>query len=308
MERKRIWLDCDPGLDDAAALFMALGAADRLDLEGVSTVAGNVGIDPVTRNARGLLALAGREDIPLHAGCPRPLMTAPVDAAAVHGTDGIGGVPLPAPTVPPQALHAVDAIDAFCRRGLTGAKGTLVLTGPMTNAALAIVRAPDMLAGLDRIVFMGGVAFGAGNITPAAEFNFASDPHAAKIVLGSGLPCIMMGLDVSRQAEITPARITALAEIGSPVGTSLAAMMTAYQGRVGRPVLHDPCTIAWLLQPDLFTGTDCHVDVDCESSLNLGRCVADPYGVTGKPANATVMTGLDAKGFFDLLTDCVGRV
>ncbi|MDW3206712.1 MAG: nucleoside hydrolase [Alphaproteobacteria bacterium] len=308
MEKTRIWLDCDPGLDDAAALFMALGAADRLQLEGISTVAGNVGIAPVTRNARGLLALAGREDIPLHAGCPRPMMSSPVDAAHVHGSDGIGGVPLPAPSVPPRAGHAIEAIDAFCRRGMTGARGTLVLTGPMTNAALAIIRAPDMLAGLDRIVFMGGVAFGAGNVTPAAEFNFACDPHAAKIVLGSGVPCVMMGLDVTRQAEITPARIAALAAAGPPVGESLAAMMTAYHGRVGKPVLHDPCTIAWLLQPDLFSGCDCHVDVDCESSLNLGRCVVDLHRVTGKPANTSVMTRLNAQGFFDLMTDCVGRI
>lgn len=308
MQKTRIWLDCDPGLDDAAAILMTLGAGDRLQLEGVSTVAGNVGIVPVTRNARGLLALAEREDVPLHAGCPRPMMTSPVDAAAVHGTDGIGGVPLPKPTVPPQVQHAVEAIDAFCRRGMTGPKGTLVLTGPMTNAALAIIRAPDMLAGLERIVFMGGVAFGPGNITPSAEFNFASDPHAAKIVLGCGLPNVMMGLDVTGQAEITAERIAALEKTGERVGKSLAAMMSAYSARVGKPVLHDPCTIAYLLQPDLFTGIDCYCDVDCESALSLGRCVADPHGVTGNRANTTIMTGLDADGFFALLTACVARV
>lgn len=308
MPKSRIWLDCDPGLDDAAALLMALGAPEDLVLEGVSTVAGNVGIEPVSRNAAGLLALAGREDIPLHIGCPRPMMTAPVDAAHVHGEGGIGGVPLPAPTVSPSPVHAVEAIDAFCRKGLAGEKGTLVLTGPMTNAALAIIRAPDLLAGLDRIVFMGGVALGAGNITPAAEFNFASDPHAARIVLTCGIPCVMMGLDVTRQALVTQSRIDALAAAGGHCAKTLARILSAYGGSVENPVLHDPCTIAYLLQPDLFDGRTCAVDVDCESELSLGRSVADWHHVTDKPANVTVMTDLDDEGFYTLLNRTVGRL
>lgn len=308
MPKTRIWLDCDPGLDDAAALLMALGAPDALVLEGVSTVAGNVGLEPVTQNAQGLLALAGRDDIPVHAGCPRPMLTAPVDAEHVHGEGGIGGVSLPTPTVPLSSVHAVEAIDAFCRRGLDGDKGTLVLTGPMTNAALAIIRAPAILEGLDQIVFIGGVALGSGNITPAAEFNFFSDPHAARVVLTSGIKCVMMGLDVTRHAAVTMDRIDALRRQGGACAETLAQILNIYRGQVDKAVLHDPCTIAYLLEPDLFRGKACAVDVDCESTLSLGRSIADWRRITDKPANVTVMTELEADGFFALLNRTVGKL
>ncbi|MCR9221332.1 MAG: nucleoside hydrolase [Alphaproteobacteria bacterium] len=305
--RRSILIDCDPGLDDAAAILMALGAADRLDLKAVTTVAGNVGLEAVTANARGLLALAGRGDVPVFAGCPRPLIAGDLDAAHVHGSDGIGGVALPASDAPVEAEHAVSALVRLARaappEGLT-----LVPIGPLTNIACALVQAPDIARRIDRIVLMGGVALGAGNVTPAAEFNFATDPHAARIVLESGLPIVVMGLDVTRQAVLTEARIARLAALGTPPAAALAAMLSAYRGRTGKAVLHDPCTIAYLLAPGLFEGRTLAATVETASPLSMGRLVADWNGVTDAPQRATIMTGLDAEGFYDLLTDCVGRL
>lgn len=301
--------DCDPGLDDAAALLMALGARDRLDVLTVIAVAGNVPLAATFRNARGLLALAGRGDIPCHAGCERALMTAPLFAEQVHGKDGIGGVRLPEPTTPPSDIHAVTAIIALCREAAsTGDKVTLVITGPMTNIASALVMAPDLLDGVAEIVFMGGAARGKGNVTPHAEFNFAVDPHAAAIVLerASGrVPIVMMGLDVTRQVVLTEARLNAIREIDTSPARALAAMLREYRdGGEGAPrVLHDPCTMAYLLEPDLFTfeAADIRIEIAGEEA---GRSIAD-----WKPdGSVRVATGVDDEGFYRLLTACVASI
>lgn len=305
--RRPILIDCDPGLDDAAAILMALGAADRLDLKAVTTVAGNVGLQAVTANARGLLALAGRDDAPVFAGCPRPLIGGDLDAAHVHGADGIGGVALPVSGAPVEAEHAVSALIRLARAAPAGGL-TLVPIGPLTNIACALVQAPDIVGRIERIVLMGGVALGAGNVTPAAEFNFATDPHAARIVMESGAPIVVMGLDVTRQAVLTEARIARLAALGTRPAAALAAMLSAYRGRAGKAVLHDPCTIAYLLAPTLFEGRTVAATVETGSPLSLGRLVADWNGVTDAPKNATIMTGLDAEGFYDLLIDCIRRL
>jgi purine nucleosidase len=303
---RRILIDCDPGLDDAAALLMAFGAQDRLDITAVTTVAGNVGLAEVTRNAAGLLALAGRSAVPLHAGCPRALMPRPGRAAHVHGEDGIGGVALPdGPAV--QPMHAVQAICEIARAHPEGGL-TLVPTGPLTNIACALTLDPGIARHIDRIVLMGGAAFVAGNVTPAAEFNFATDPVAARIVLDSGLPVTVMGLDVTRQAVLTADRIAAIRAIGSAPATALADMLAAYRGRTGKSVLHDPCTIAWLLAPELFEGRRVAATVDTGSEISMGRLVADWHGVTDREPTVTIMTEMDDAGFYRLLTECVARV
>ena len=296
---QRILIDCDPGLDDAAAILAALGAADRLRLEAVTTVAGNVGLGAVTRNAGGLLALAGRTDVPLHAGCPRALVSPRADAAHVHGADGIGGVALPAGPSP-AAEHAVQAI-----RRLAGEGGlTIVAIGPLTNIACALVEAPELARRIERLVIMGGVADQPGNVTDWAEFNFACDPEAARIVLESGLPITLFGLDVTRQAHVTEERIGAFEALGTAPATALAAMLRAYQGERPRPVLHDPCTIAWLLQPDLFQGRRVRATAETAVAAQRGRLLAtdDPEGPI------ELMTQLDADGLFALLTRCVSRL
>ncbi|MEQ8603602.1 MAG: nucleoside hydrolase [Marivibrio sp.] len=295
--RRSILIDCDPGLDDAAAILTALGAADRLSLGAVTTVAGNVDLDAVTRNAAGLLALAGRTDVPLHAGCPRALFGAGERAGHVHGADGIGGVAL-SPGPAPSPEHAVQAI----RRLARGGGVTIVAIGPLTNLALALVEEPAIATEIERLVIMGGVADGPGNVTDWAEFNFACDPEAARIVLESGLPTALFGLDVTRQAHVTPQRIAAFDALGTPAGKALARMLRAYQGERPRPVLHDPCTIAWLLQPDLFAGRRVRASVETANPAQRGRLMTtdDPQGPI------ELMTALDADGFFALLTQCVG--
>lgn len=295
--------DCDPGLDDAAALLMALGVPDRLSVAAVTTVAGNVPLAATFRNARGLLALAGREDVPCHAGCPRALMVPPLTAEQVHGVDGIGGVALPQPTVTASGVHAVEALIGRCRSA--GSDGvTLMVTGPMTNVAVALVMAPDILDHLREIVFMGGVVDGPGNITPDAEFNFAVDPHAASIVLSCGAPMVMMGLDVTRKVELTLARVAAIRDIGTPVSDRLSDMLAAYRdgGGSGSPrVLHDPCTVAYLLRPAMFTGQKAHVSVATDEGPARGRSVAN----WTSEGPVTVMTDIDTDAFYALLIDCL---
>ncbi len=310
MTRHRIWIDCDPGLDDATALLMALGAKDQMTVEGISTIAGNVGLDRVTRNALAVTALAGRSDIPVHAGCPRPLMLPGIEAAHVHGDDGLGGVTLPDPMRAASPLHAIEAIDGFCRRGIQGEKGILVLIGPMTNAALAIVRAPEILSGLSRIVFMGGVIQGPGNAASAAEFNIAADPHAARIVLSSPVPKVMLGLDVTRRLPVTNGHIAAIRSIGTPPATVLADILDAYALRVKRPALHDPATIGWLLAPDIFTGRIGRVIINCDHGPSLGRSHAtweSPKELM-EEGLTEVMMDVDADAFHELLYRSISKL
>ena len=301
--------DCDPGLDDAAALLMALGARDRLAVAAVTAVAGNVPLAATFKNARRLLALAGREDVACHAGCERALMTAPLFAEQVHGADGIGGVALPAPAGPASRTHAVSAIVDRCRAAAEKReKLTLVVTGPMTNIAAALILAPDLLDGVDEVVFMGGVVAQSGNVTPFAEFNFAVDPHAAAIVLErvqGRRPVVMMGLDVTRQVPLSAARLAAIREIGSAPALALAAMLHAYRDEDGAPrVLHDPCTIAYLLAPELFTFEPATLGVETRRPDEAGRSLAawDPAGP------ARVATAVDDEGFYRVLTDCIAAL
>jgi purine nucleosidase len=263
-------------------------------------------------NARKVVELAGRRDLPVHAGAERPLVREPVTAEYVHGATGLDGADLPPPSVPLSPVHAVDAIiDLLHARAPDTV--TLCPLGPLTNIALALLKAPDIVGRIREIVLMGG-AMGEGNITPAAEFNIYVDPHAAKVVFEAGLPIVMHGLEVTHQALVTPARLAAIAAIGTPLSAAVAALLTFYntydQTRRGRPgaPLHDPCTIAYLLRPDLFTGRDCHVAIETIGEHTLGRTVVDWSRRTPRPANAKVIHHLDADGFFALLTERLGRL
>ncbi len=302
--------DCDPGLDDAAALLMALGAPDRLDVRAVTAVAGNVPLAATFQNARGLLALAGREDIACHAGCDRSLMTEPLFAEQVHGKNGIGGVTLPVPAGPASEKHAVDVIVDLCRAA--AAKGealTLVVTGPMTNIAAALIVAPDLLEGVDELVFMGGVATQPGNVTPHAEFNFAVDPHAAQIVLErvqGKVPVVMMGLDVTRQVPLSDERLDRIRQIGSPQALMLADMLKGYRdsGVDADRVLHDPCTIAYLLEPSLFTFEAARLRVETSNEAEFGKSLAEWHA----DGPTRVATGVDDEAFYQLLTSRISAL
>ena len=312
MAPRPIIIDSDPGTDDAIAIWLAL-ASPELELLGVTTVAGNVPLALTAKNARKVCELAGRAEVKVFAGCSRPLLRSLVTAESFHGHDGLGHAPLPEPTLPLQPAHAVDwLVDTLMAAGEAGV--TLCPIGPLTNLALAIVKEPRILPKIREIVLMGGGFFAGGNTTPAAEFNIHVDPHAAQVVFTSGVPLTMMPLDVTHKALMTPARIAAVRALATPVAEAAAAMMAAYgahdaekYAREGGP-LHDPCVIAYLLEPGIFGGRDCHVQIETASEATLGMTVVDWWGVSGRPANCRVIDEIDADRFFALLTERLARL
>lgn len=297
-------LDCDPGHDDAIALILAL-ASPELKVLAVTTSAGNQTPDKTLNNALRILTLLGRDDIPVAAGAPKPLARELIIADNVHGESGLDGPKLPDPAFAPVAMTALELM-AKCLRESPDPV-TLVPTGPLTNIALLLAAHPELKQKIARIVLMGGAA-GAGNWTPAAEFNIYVDPEAADMVFKSGLPITMCGLDVTHQAQVMDEDIERVRAITNPVAQCVAGLLDFFMiyhrdpkwGFAGAP-LHDPCTIAWLLAPALFHGVECRVDIETGGTHTSGMTVVDRYGLTGKPANALVLLGLDRAGFIDLL-------
>jgi purine nucleosidase len=309
---RKIIIDTDPGQDDALAILLALGSPE-LDVIGITAVAGNVPLELTQTNARKICELAGRPDIAVHAGAVRPLLRPLVTAEHVHGRTGLDGPDLPEPTMPLREQHGVDFIVETLRAAEPGTV-TLCPLGPLTNVALALVRAPDIADRIAEIVLMGGGYFEQGNVTPSAEFNVYVDPHAAEIVFSCGAPIVMMPLDVTHKALTTRARIEAIRALGTPVGKAAAELLEFFErfdeekyGTDGGP-LHDPCVIAWLLKPELFTGRRVNVAVETASELTMGATVVDWWGITDRPKNALVMNGIDADGFFALLTERLARL
>lgn len=294
---EKLILDCDPGVDDALAILLAL-ASPEVDLVGITTVVGNEPLDVVTHNALRIATLAGRSDVPVVAGCPRPIL-APFRQgwASVHGGDGLGDTGLAGPGFAATPGHAVDFIIERVMRA--PGEVTLCPIGPMTNVALAMIKEPRVVTAVRRIVFMGGAAFGHGNATPLAEFNVHVDPEAAAVVAASGAPLVMFGLDVTRLAKITPAWIATMAG-GSPVQAEMAKMLRAYGS--ADPCLHDPCTVAYLVAPELFSGVEAHLSVATEGAARGATVAAvSPRHRMERAANATIMTGCDAAALLDLI-------
>jgi purine nucleosidase len=301
MAPRRIILDCDPGVDDAVALLLAFAAPDAVKVEAITTVIGNVMLDRTTANALRIRDLAGRGDIPVYAGCPRPIM-APIERRqSVHGGDGLGDIGLPAPVSAAEAEHAVDTIIQLVRDN--PGEITLCPIGPMTNIALALIKAPDIAPLIPEIVFMGGSAFRPGNSTPTAEFNFMIDPHAAQIMLTAGIPLTMFGLDVTAQALITPDWMDKVGAASGPIGRAAVAMLRAYGH--GDPCLHDPCVIAHLIDSRLFDGVDAWVEVETTAPLTRGQSIAAVQARhrPGRAPNCRVITSLDSARLFDLLAE-----
>lgn len=313
MKARKIIIDTDPGQDDAVAILLALASPDEIEVLGITCVAGNVPLDLTTRNARMVCELAGRRDIKVYAGCDRPLDRDLVTAEHVHGKTGLDGPELPEPSMPVQDKHAVDFIVETLQREPAGTV-TLVPIGPLTSIATAFRKAPEIVRNLREIVLMGGAYFEVGNITPAAEFNIHVDPHAADIVFRCGVPIVVMPLDVTHKALVTRDRNDAFRAIGNRVGVAVAEMTDFFErydrekyGSDGAP-LHDPCTIAYLIRPELFSGRQVNVEIETRSELTMGMTVADWWGVTERAPNALFMGDVDADGFFDLLTERLARL
>lgn len=309
---RKIIIDTDPGQDDALAILLALGAPE-LDILGITCVAGNVPLALTTINARKICELAGRPDIKVFAGCDRPLERTLVTAEHVHGKTGLDGVDLPEPRMPLQPEDAVSfIIDSL--RAASDRSITLVPIGPLTNIATALQRAPDIAPKIAEIVLMGGAYFEVGNITPTAEFNIYVDPEAAQIVFGAGIPLTVMPLDVTHKAVTYPKWVEGFRTQGTELGLAVAGWTGFFErfdkekyGSQGAP-LHDPCTIAYLIAPDLFSGRHINVEIEVSSPLTLGMTVADWWGVTDRAANATFMKDIDANGFFALLTERISAL
>ena len=313
MAPRKIIIDTDPGQDDAVAILLALASPDEIDVLGVTAVAGNVPLPLTQKNARIVCELAGKPDTLVFAGCDAPLVRKLVTAEHVHGKTGLDGPQMSDPTMPLQDQHAVEYIIEKLRAHDAGTI-TLCPLGPLTNIATAFKNAPDIIEKVQEIVLMGGAYFQVGNITPAAEFNIYVDPEAAKIVFDSGVPIVVMPLDVTHKALTTRARVEAFRALGTKVGDMVAAWTDFFErfdkekyGSEGAP-LHDPCVIAYLIQPDLFTGRHVNVEIETVSELTLGMTVADWWSVTDRVPNAMFMGDLDSDGFFALLADRLARL
>jgi purine nucleosidase len=306
--RHRIIIDTDPGLDDAVAILLALGASQELELLGIVAVAGNLPLALTERNARRVCELAGRFDVPVYAGCARPMLRPLATAEGIHDETSRGRLLLPEPTMLLRAQHGVD----FLIESLRSAEPrtiTLCALGPLTNVAVALVKAPEIVGKVREVVVMGGACFELGNVTPAAEFNVHVDPHAAAIVVDSGVPITMVPLDATHQVLSTPPRLAALRALGNRCGPAVAGLLTTFEenrsARFGTRAraLHDPSVIAYLLRPALYGGREVNVAIETQSQLTIGMTVVDWWGSTGKPPNVRFLNTVDADGFYELLTD-----
>ena len=311
MTRKLI-IDCDPGQDDAINLFLALPPTIDYEILGITVVAGNVGLDKVSRNARLLCELTGRVDIPVFEGHAEPLKLPLVTAEEVHSREGLEGVELFEPSIKAEKKHAVDFIIETLIAA-DDASITLVPTGPLTNIAAAIQKQPAIISKIKDIVLMGGAMREGGNITPSAEFNIYVDPHAAQIVFDSGCNCIVFGLDVTYQVLSADTVLERIKAVDNKVAQTAYNLLTYYGryeadkfGSNGAP-LHDPCTMAYILKPELFDFKPCNIRVEADSELTRGHTAVDYWHTTDLPKNSLWAYKVDAEGFFDLLIEQLGK-
>jgi purine nucleosidase len=308
MPAQKIIIDCDPGIDDALALAFAHGHPD-CELVGITTVAGNVGLDTTTANALAIRDYLGMGGVPVAAGCQGPLLRPPLSARSVHGASGLGAARLPVPAAEPAAGHAVDYLAA----AVSAEPGqiTLVATGPLTNVALALRRYPRLATQVRDFVIMGG-STGRGNVTPAAEFNIAADPEAAAIVFGAGWTVTMVGLDVTLVARATAAVRRRMSSLGRLADELLLPGLSGYRPPAGAapddgPPVHDVCAVVRAVAPRLITCVPARVDVETAGRWTAGMTVTD-FSAAPADCNAQVAVAIDADGFWDLVLTAYGRV
>lgn len=312
-ERLDLIIDTDPGADDVVALLLALASPEELNVLAITTVAGNVRIDKTSRNARLAREWAGREDVPVYAGASKPLLRTPIYAENVHGQEGLPGVPVFEPKQPLASGNAVQYLIETLRTAKPHSI-TVAMLGPQTNLALALMQEPDITQGIKEVVVMGGAHFNGGNITPVAEFNLFADPHAAQIVLASGVKLTYLPLDVTHKMLTSEQRLAQIAALNNQAGKLVGNILNEYvkldmvhYGLPGGPV-HDASVIAWLLKPELFTGRQINVAIDSREGVGFGQTVADWYDTLGQQKNVFWVESGDAQGFFDLLTSRLSRL
>ncbi len=307
----KIILDCDPGHDDAVAILLAWGSPE-IDLLGVTTVVGNQTIDKVTRNALAIARVAGITGVPFARGAHRPLVRQVEVAEGIHGDSGLDGPELPEPTIELDARHAVDLIIDTIMAHEPG-EITLVPTGALTNLALAVRKEPRIASRVKEVVLMGGGVH-VGNWSAVAEFNIVVDPEAAHIVFNESWPVTMVGLDLTHEALATPSVAAAIAAVGTGparfVGELLEFFGHAYKDEQGfdHPPVHDPCAVAYVIDPTVMTTTRVPLDVELTGTLTLGMTVADFRAPAPADCTTKVATNLDHEKFWGLVVDALERI
>lgn len=301
MNKKKVFVDCDPGLDDFLALLAAL-KLPQLEVVGVAATAGNLPLETTSRNVRKILELAGRADVPYAEGSVRPLLCPQITAEEYHGKSGIGTISLPEPSIRPVKAEGPDFIWQ-CAKENPGM--TLITLGPLTDAARALLGHPDLAGLLGEIVMMGG-AHAHGNATPKAEFNILADPHAAHIVFDSGVPVTMVGLDATMARGLAPEEYRSW-DLNGPVGQYAAQALEDISDCARRhgagelAYAHDLTAVLCAVYPEIFTLCKCRVDVELKGGLTMGQTVCDLNGVSGRTPNANVAMGLDEEKYLVLL-------
>lgn len=304
--RSRVILDGDPGVDDAVAWVLAMALRERLEILGLSTVAGNVSAELTARNACVIREIAGAPELPVFRGESRPLVREPIEAGHFHGESGLGDLAF----TPPRGTIEEPSSVEFLIRTLEAAEAasiTLVITGPATNLARALTGRPTLTRALRAIAWMGGARSEGGNITASAEYNLFADPHAAQVILRAGVPLYVFGLDLTHQVRSTPERIARIRSIDSPAARAVATWLEFSSGLPGNgprtqgAPLHDPCPVAWLVAPHLFEFRPASIHVECDSPLTLGHSAVEFRVGPQRPANAQWAVRADADGFFALL-------
>lgn len=308
MKKIPVIIDCDPGCDDTIALLMSF-RNEKLDIKGITVAAGNVSLENTAQNALRLAAMFSPET-PVSKGLPTPLMREIVTAPEVHGDSGIGGVVLHRTDKKFEELGAVEFIAKTLRE--SEEKVAVVITGPMTNIAVFLMTYPELKDKIDYFSIMGGSSVG-GNVTAAAEFNIYVDPEAAKIVFNSGVKIVMSGLDVTLKALAYGEDIEAIRNLGNEAGLVAADVIEhAFgfhkdSGKTGVP-LHDPCAVAYVTHPEIFSGTEAYVAVETKGEFTTGETVVDRNGKFGKAPNALVLDGVDRVKFMELIKEGIGKL
>jgi purine nucleosidase len=309
---RKVIIDTDPGRDDAAAILLAL-ASPELEVVGIVAVAGNVPLYHTQRNARRIVDLSGRSDVPVYAGRDRPIARELVTSEHVHGQTGLAGYELPEPRM---QLESRDGVEFIIDTVMSAEPGTVSLCqiGPLTNIGTALVKEPRVAGRIREIVLMGGTRTEVGNITPTAEYNMYVDPEAADIVLKSGIAITIAPLDVTALVLGGKERLTRFANLGNKAGAAIAGLLDFSHsldltrwGGIGAP-LWDPCAVAYLLQPDLFKGKMVNVCVERTSLLTRGTTVVDWWHATDRQANANFLWDVNVEGFFNLLAERFARL
>ena len=307
MEKRKIILDCDPGHDDAVAIMMA-AKHPKFELLGVTIVAGNQTLAKTVVNALNVCQCLDL-NVPVYAGMSLPMVRKQIIADDIHGETGLDG-PIFAPlTKKTEPKHAVEFIIETLMAANAG-DVTLVPTGPLTNVAMAMRLEPRIVPKIKEIVLMGG-GYQLGNTTPSAEFNILADAEAGYVVFSSGVPVVMMGLDITNQVQCLTTTVERMAKIGNKASRLFADMMSfviktqnkAF-GFDGSP-LHDPTCIAWLIDPACITLQEMHTEVEIRSEKCYGRTICDYFNVTGNKPNSRVAVAINHEKFWDIVENCI---